>query len=189
MILGRMKVAALSVVALAGIAAAAVSTPPQAANAQTPSTGEGKLCRVLFEQSTSGGDTFTARGAIEITNTARQNDGSVYYMGRGEAVITYTAGGCRVAGSPHTTTLSAYVTSQDGRTAEVVIAPDEFSYPIVVTCGPQVSEMNAVIEAPDSVTLPLRDGASAAFSYEHHLIFAHGSGRGAVTLEFCRGGH
>jgi hypothetical protein len=145
------------------------------------------LCRIRFHDEGYGGDTTTTDGVIELNRAAPQADGSIVYMGYGQATATYNAPGCSVTGSPHTHRVMGIVASEDGRTATVDITTmDMGMYPIVVQCGPQRSEMQAVVVPPEGVELPLQDGASASYEVEHHLIFAHGGSRGTVRLEYCR---
>jgi len=176
----RTRVAAVLAVLLAASAA------NHAAFAQADG-GAAWLCRIHFHDEGWGGDTTTTDGVIELNRAAPQADGSIYYMGQGRATATYNAAGCRVAGSPHTATLMGIVSSEDGRTATVDISTmSEATYPVDVQCGPQLSHMRVGIATPESVELPLQDGASASYEVDHHLIFAHGGSRGTVRLEYCR---
>jgi hypothetical protein len=149
--------------------------------------GANWLCRIRFHDEGYGGDTTTTDGVIELDRAAPQADGSIVYMGQGQATATYNAPGCRVTGSPHTHTLMGIVSSEDGRTATVDITPMDMGlYPVVVQCGPQRSEMDVAVNAPEGVELPLQDGASVSYDVRHDLIFAHGGSRGTVSLEYCR---
>lgn len=148
------------------------------------------LCRVRFEDQTSGGDTLRSTGAIELTNAAPQLDGSAIYMGRGPVDIVFTpARGCQAtSGGTARVTMMAIVTTEDGETAEVDIAPAaEDSFPVDVRCGPNRSHMEVGVSAPPMVTLPLSDGASAAYSESSRSSFGSRGGQsGTVSLEFCR---
>jgi hypothetical protein len=165
----------------------AASTIAGATALAQPDGGATWLCRIHFHDEGYGGDTTTTDGVIELDRAAPQADGSIYYMGHGQATATYNAPGCRVTGSPHTHRVMGIVSSEDGRMATVDITTmDMGMYPVVVQCGPQRSEMNVFVNPPEGVELPLQDGATAAYEVEHHLIFAHGGSRGTVRLEFCR---
>jgi hypothetical protein len=175
-----MRDAAVITLALAALA------PGFGASAQPDVTW---LCRVHFEEQTFGGDTLATRGVIEIDRAAPQMDGSAYYMGRGQAQIIFTPGGanCRAtSGGQASASLLGIVSSDDGQTATVDITPmSEDSFPVVVQCGPQRSEMEVGVSVPPSVTMPLRDGASATYSETHRSTFATGRAQGIVRLEFC----
>jgi hypothetical protein len=175
---------ALAAVLAAILAATTLSETTALAQADG---GANWLCRIRFHDEGYGGDTTTTDGVIELNRAAPQTDGSIIYMGRGQATATYNAPGCTVTGSPHTHTVMGIVSSEDGRMATVDITTmDMGSYPIVVQCGPQRSEMEVFVNPPEGVVLPLQDGAQASYEVEHHLIFAHGGSRGTVSLEYCR---
>jgi hypothetical protein len=172
------------------LAAALLILLGTSATAPAAAQSEGSwLCRVRFEEQTWGGDTLTTRGVIELTNAAPQADGSVYYMGRGEAEIIHTAAGActTVSGARVTAQLMGIVSSEDRRTAEVDITPmGDADFPTTVQCGPDTFESNVGVSVPPSVTLPFRDGASVEYEDETRSMFAQGGVRGTVSLEFCR---
>jgi hypothetical protein len=149
------------------------------------------LCRVRFQEQTYGGDTLATTGVAEFTRAAPQADGSVYYMGWGNADIVFTPGGpgcSATSGGRHTHRIMAIVSSEDGQSATVdITVPDLGTFPVVVQCGPQRSEMDVFVSVPPSVTLPLQDGASASYDESTRHSFGQiGGARGTVTLEYCR---
>ena len=149
------------------------------------------LCRVRWQEQTYGGDTLATTGVAEFTRAAPQTDGSIYYMGWGNADIVFTPGGpgCRAtSGGHHTHRVMAIVSSEDGQRATVdITTPDLGTFPVVVQCGPQRSEMDVFVSAPPSVTLPLQDRASASYNESSvHSYGQVGGQRGTVSLEYCR---
>lgn len=149
------------------------------------------LCRVRWQEQTYGGDTLATSGVAEFTRAAPQADGSTTYLGWGNADIVFTprGPGCRAtSGGRHTHRVMAIVSSENGRTATVdITTPDLGTFPVVVQCGPQRSEMEVFVSSPPSVELPLQDGASASYDESSvHGFGQVGGQRGTVTLEYCR---
>jgi hypothetical protein len=141
-------------------------------------------CRVLFDETTSGGDVITQRGEIRFDRSMPQRDGSLIMSGSGTATVTYQADNCAVIrGSPFTARMSAWLVSGDGANVEVDITPDDEEFPITFQCGRGTAETSVFVDGIPTVRLPMRHGATARFSEGG----ARGGGiSGTVTLELCR---
>jgi hypothetical protein len=140
-------------------------------------------CRVLFDETTTGGDVITQRGEIRFDRSMPQRDGSLIMSGSGTATVTYRADNCAVIrGSPFTARMSAWLVSDDGANVEVDITPVDEEFPITFQCGRGTAETNVFVDGIPTVRLPLRHGASARFAEGG----ARGGGiSGTVTLELC----
>jgi hypothetical protein len=150
------------------------------------------LCRVRWQEQTYGGDTLATTAVFELQRAAPQADGSVVYMGQGQADIVFTPGGhgCTATrGRNASVTMMAIVSSDDRETATVDIgALMDDSFPVAVSCPfGHNSEMEVGVSAPPSVTLPLQEGASANYDESSMHSFGQvGGQRGTVSLEYCR---
>lgn len=150
------------------------------------------LCRVRWQEQTYGGDTLATTAVFELNRAAPQADGSVVYMGQGPADIVFTPGtwGCNATrGANARVAMMAIISSDDGRTATVDIAPlMQDTFEVAVSCRyGQHSEMEVGVSAPPAVILRLSDGASASYDESSRTSFAQvGGQRGTVTLEYCR---
>jgi hypothetical protein len=153
-----------------------------AAPALGQTAGDGQLCRVRFVKTTTGTDTMTMSGVVNVASA----DGGDF-KGRGEAQVSYAhQGTCNVlSGSPFTARIRATVKSSDGRTADVSLIADDTSFPVVLKCGKQISESEALFYMPPAVHLPLKAGASVPFTAENRVGFGKQGETGTVSLEFC----
>lgn len=143
-------------------------------------------CSVTFQETLRAGDITATQGEVKFGPIMPQAGGGFVAQGMGEAAITYTAGrgGCTVvSGSPHTAKFQAFMTSEDGRTAELDLVPVEFSYTVKFRCAgsPGLAEYDAAVPAPETVKLQLRDGATTPWSYSDGRTTTTGS----ATLHYC----
>lgn len=150
------------------------------------------LCRVRWQEQTYGGDTLATTAVFELQRAAPQSDGSIVYMGQGQAHIAFAPGGhgCRATSGANTSVvMMAIVSTEDRRTAVVDIAPMmQDSFPVAVACPyAHNSEVDVGVSSPPSVTLPLQEGASASYDESsRHGFGMVGGQRGTVSLEYCR---
>lgn len=150
------------------------------------------LCRVRWQEQTYGGDTLATTAVFELNRAAPQADGSVVYMGQGPVDIAFSPGGhgCSATrGANARVTMMAIISSEDGRTATVDIAPFmQDTWEAAVSCPyGHNSEMEVGVSAPPSIILPLSDGASVSYDESSRTGFGQvGGQRGTVSLEICR---
>ncbi len=147
-------------------------------------------CRIVWDQTTSGGDWQTAHADLKLTRSAPQADGSFVMFGGGTATVTYHSGlaGARVtSGSPFDAKLDLTLSSEDGKTAvvDIGLAADEADHEVVVNPGGFTYSVEATM--PPSDTIPLKDGVTTSYSV-FHGSGAHRAGRtGTLTLHYCPG--
>jgi hypothetical protein len=168
--------------AAGGVLLVALSAGVQAQSVSRP-------CRIAFEETTHGGDVMVTRGEVQLGPIMRQQDGSFMIMGQGQATITYRpGGGCTAtAGSPFTARYTAILSGRRD-TVTVDLAPLDFSSDwITVRCGADVFRNRAIVNAPPSVTLELRDAASDDYSYSEGAGIHEGGAAGSVTMHYCSG--
>ena len=165
---------------------AALVLAPAHAQDQTKTGNAPAPCRIIWDGQTSGGDTQTAHGELQLTRNAPQADGSFMMFGSGQAAVTYHSGaGLTItSGSPFITKLDITLSSADGRTAEISIdlAADETDHEIVANPGGFTFSTDA--ETPPTVTVPLHDGASVPYSESHGAGIHFHATSGTVTLYY-----
>jgi hypothetical protein len=177
---------AITTSAALAFGAAFVFAPAPAQN-QTTTSNAPAPCRIVWDGQTSGGDTQTAHGQLQLTRSVPQADGSFIMFGSGQATVTYHSGAgfTITSGSPFIAKLDVTLNSKDGRTAEINIdlAADETDHEIVEDPGRMTFSTEA--EMPPTVTMPLQDGASVPYSESHGTGIRHHAKSGTVTLHYC----
>jgi len=195
----RLKQAALALAAPAPILIAAWFLTPEGAQSQA-APPSGIPCRVSWEDTTSGGDSFTVRGEATLTQIAPQGGGSFVAIGNGEATVTFhPADNCQVQnGDTFTAPYMVTIESEDGRTAQVDISSTGDSHEFKLLCpglikGRGVSkraEMSSDYEAPGlpTVTVQLHEGAQSFSDLQNGGRRSGGKpvgDTGTVTLHYC----
>ena len=195
----RLKQFALALAAAAPISIAAWLLTPEGAQSQA-APQSGIPCRVSWEDTTSGGDSFTVRGDAMLTRIAPQGNGSFVAYGNGEATVTFhPADNCQVQnGDTFTAPYMVTMQSDDGRTAQVDISTTGEAHEFTLLCpglirGRGVSkraEMSTSYDAPElpTVTVQLHEGTTS-FSDLHDGGRRSGGkpvgDTGTVTLHYC----
>jgi hypothetical protein len=189
----------IAVAAAAPIVMAAWLLTPEGAQSQAAASSA-IPCRVSWEDTTSGGDSFTVRGDAMLTQTAPQGNGSFVAIGNGEATVTFhPANSCEVTnGDTFTAPYMVTIESDDGRTAKVDISSTGESHEFKLLCpglirGRGVSkraEMSSDYDAPDlpTVTVQLHEGATSFSDLQNGGRRAAGrpvGDTGTVTLHYC----
>lgn len=159
-------------------------------------------CRIVLDSVVGGGaDPSIQHGEIQLGPVMRQSDGSLIIMGQGSATIKYgpeppgrLSDGCKVVkGQSETVSMTAVVSSADGRNAEIDIISMAKPYEVVFDCpdlpgtplgartGGEMKTKVSMI-TPDTVTMPLVHGATKAFDDSDGRV----THRGTLSLHYCR---
>jgi hypothetical protein len=189
----RLALAATALLVVAGWLLAPADVRSQAA-ANVP-------CRVSFEDTTHGGDSFTVRGEAKFTQVAPQADGSFVAIGTGEATVTYHPATCRLTSEDSfTAPYMVIMQSDDGKTAQIDFSSVGEQHTFKLVCGlvqgrgaSKLAETSADYDAPEipSVTVALREGETPFGNDQAVRTPAgvqHVGDTGKVTLHYCAPG-
>ncbi|HUL82841.1 MAG TPA: hypothetical protein VL131_11890 [Gammaproteobacteria bacterium] len=172
------------------------------AGAQSQASPPARIpCRVSFEDTTHGGDSFTVRGEAKFTQVAPQADGSFVAIGSGEATVTFHPATCRLTSADNfTAPYMVIMQSDDGKTAQIDFSSVGEQHTFKLVCGlvqgrgaSKLAETSADYDAPEipSVTVALREGETPFGNDQAVRTPAgvqHVGDTGKVTLHYCAPG-
>jgi opacity protein-like surface antigen len=184
----RITIALAAALAVSG--GALLFAPAMAQNHGTPLTGI--PCRVSWDETTTGGDTQTSQGDVELTQIAPDPSGGFVAIGNGHANVTYHSSlGCTVFGSPWSASYMVTVESDDGRTADVDVSSLDNSHSVTLMNCLLNGDPQFDVDAPGlpTVNVPLHEGATPYTEDRAGPNGRHAGDTGTVTLHYCTPDH
>jgi hypothetical protein len=153
--------------------------------ADDKSASNSTLCRIVWDEDTTGGDIVKTYAELAVTQTLPQPDGGLVVFGSGTGTVTYKPKlpNCHVVeGSPWTANFTTFIMSADGKTAEVSIASMDEPHQITESCGQATFDVDP--SELNGVTVPLKEGVTS-YKYENGAGAYRGGASGHVALHYC----